>query len=278
MHDPMTQAFQIKYPWRKYRPWPKGVKEWDKMTPAQKRTRDKFWNEGYRETFITIWHVDPCKGPGGDDTCGWFMRAHHGDPEMLEKIRKAIEFDFDRVFEYREEDSRGEPTGPIKQVYFRGLFCPNGEPNYSVHAIVLNMFTRAVHTYYAHDWKKMRCWMGKNLYDILMFAENPTDSLRDEIVGTFSDGKSDRDAKIRHFAQIIYGYILRNSRPWYKHPRWHIRHWQIQCHPLQKLKRFLTQRCYRCKKRIGYNDVPCSDHNGIMCGKCSGPAMECKQP
>src|SRR5687767_14141855 len=55
MHDPMTVAFEIKYPWRKY---PKG---------------DKYFPDGYREPFITVWHVDPEKR-GSDDSCDWFGR------------------------------------------------------------------------------------------------------------------------------------------------------------------------------------------------------------
>src|SRR6266850_1233431 len=53
MYDPMTQAFDIKYPWRKY----------------GKTGRDEF-QRSYRESFITIWHVDPEKN-GTDDSCGW---------------------------------------------------------------------------------------------------------------------------------------------------------------------------------------------------------------
>ncbi len=61
MHDPLTQAFQIKYPWKKW--GGKGKSDWER---------------NYREAFITIWHKDPEKG-GSDDSCGWFKRSHHGD-------------------------------------------------------------------------------------------------------------------------------------------------------------------------------------------------------
>jgi hypothetical protein len=51
MHDPMTVAFTIRYPWR------------DAPT--------KHFPAGYRHTFITVWHVDPEKR-GNDDSCDWF--------------------------------------------------------------------------------------------------------------------------------------------------------------------------------------------------------------
>ena len=59
MHDPMTVAFEIRYPWRKH--GAKGRNEWER---------------NYRDSFITIWHADPCKrrlDPSArrDDSCGW---------------------------------------------------------------------------------------------------------------------------------------------------------------------------------------------------------------
>lgn len=56
MHDPMTVAFEIRYPWRKY--GARGASE---------------FLRNYREAFITIWHVDPEKD-GSDDSCDWFGR------------------------------------------------------------------------------------------------------------------------------------------------------------------------------------------------------------
>jgi hypothetical protein len=56
MHDPMTVAFEIRYPWKKY----------------GKRGRTEF-ERNYREPFITVWHVDPEKD-GSDDSCDWFGR------------------------------------------------------------------------------------------------------------------------------------------------------------------------------------------------------------
>jgi hypothetical protein len=49
MHDPKTQAFQIKYPWFR---------------------RSQWFPQGYHDPFITVWHVDP-ETDGSDDSCGW---------------------------------------------------------------------------------------------------------------------------------------------------------------------------------------------------------------
>jgi hypothetical protein len=55
MHDPLTVAFEIRYPWKKYRN-PRGP-----------------WEKDYRAPFITIWHRDP-ERKGDDDSCDWFWR------------------------------------------------------------------------------------------------------------------------------------------------------------------------------------------------------------
>jgi hypothetical protein len=236
MHDPMTVAHEIKYPWR-------GEKS--KMSP-----------KGYRSTFITIWHVDPERG-GSDDSCGWFMRARHGSKEVLEKIIKQFEFDWDRKF---VSDGTGK-------TYFTGYFYPEDEgagmPNMSVTAVGLNLFFIAAGIVFQSDgqsnWKKSRRWMQKNLFDIMLFIENPTDSLRDSI--TLKWGTSDkREERIRAMASCIYGWILRNQRPWYRHPKWHIWHWKIQCHPLGHFKRWAFSRCCKCGKRFYWGESPVTDN------------------
>lgn len=175
------------------------------------------------------------------------MRAKHGDPEMLAKIRKAIAFDFDRVFKSYDDDMDGnkhnDPTAAPRSIHFLGYFCPNGDPNFSVHGIVLNMFFSAIHAYFDHDWRKSRPWMRKHLFDILMFAENPTDSLREGIVGTF--GKYDaREQRIDSYASCIYGWILRAERPWYRHPRWHIHHWRVNVLWRSLVPRFIQRKVW----------------------------------
>jgi hypothetical protein len=51
MHDPSSLAFQIGMPW--------------------KEKPNRFFPQGYRPPFITVWHLDPERG-GDDDSCDWF--------------------------------------------------------------------------------------------------------------------------------------------------------------------------------------------------------------
>lgn len=284
MHDPRTLAHEIKIPlfFRREQKWLKSKKkEW------------QFY------TLLTIWHVDPLKpGFGGsDDTCGWFMRAHHGDKEVLEKIKNRIGENFDRVFEYRKDDwndDKKNAGAPPDSVHFMGYFCPNGDPNFSVTGIVLNMFYDAASVYFQSDgrtmWKKARKFMRDNLFDIMMFAENPTDSLRDGIVGTFrSSEKWRRDEALEGYASTIYGWILRSERPWWRHPKWHVHHWEFNCPLLLNLKRWLFSRCCKCGKGFSFGYSPVSNNwhskgprwfrseTDIYHSDCSRPSSYCAE-
>jgi hypothetical protein len=241
MHDPLTVAFNVKIPlpWKTTTFWKDKRKEWASYQIA------------------TIWHKDPEKDHT-DDSCGWFKRARHGDKAVLEKIVKRFEFDWDRVF---KSDSG--------KVYHCGYFYPEddgaGMPNMGVSAIVLNLFFMAAGEYFEStgqtNWKKARRWMQNNLFDILMFAENPTDSLRDGVVRKWGT-ESNRDERIRNMASEIYGWILRREQCWWRHPRWHIHHWRIQVPFFQLLNRWLFVRCSKCKGRFKWKESVCGSWSG----------------
>lgn len=261
MHDPMTVAFQINSPFR-----------------SKMRMKDGTLKRSeYRNTWFTIWHVDPCKGPGGDDSCGWYMRAHHGDPKVLAKIERDFEVDWDRIW---KSDSG--------HVYNCGFFLPvpNGTPHLSVHGITINLFFIAAIQVLGSREKAVK-WMNKNLFEILLFSENPVDSLYDGFTRKFSIGCNEpyterqRKERIHATAACIYAWILRDIRPWYKHPRWHVRHWKIQWHYGQRIYRFLMQRCHVCGKRIWpKQSVVSLDWNGsrLVHEKCHGSCMAAQQP
>lgn len=190
---------------------------------------------------FTLWHHDPCRR-GSDDSCGWFMRSHHGDKEILRKIVNDFTFDWDRVYEPSREDHDEDDGEFVKKTYYRGMFKPNGDPLLSVHGIVLNLFTVAANHAFNGNRKKSFAYLRANLFDILLFAENPVDSLRDSIMRTFAKGcgeeytENQRTERIESLASMIYAYILRDTRPWYRHPRWHIHHWRVSCRWVYQFK------------------------------------------
>jgi hypothetical protein len=48
-------------------------------------------------------------------------------------------------------------------------------------------------------------------------------------------------------------------RPWWRHPRWHIRHWKIQVYAIQNLQRWAWSRCCRCGGRFHWGEAPISN-------------------
>lgn len=216
MYDPMTVAFEIK--------WPFGGRE-SGVRATKNAKKHKYYSR-----LITIWHKDPEKKNGrdvrGDDTCGWFMRSGHGDPAVI----KSIEHDF--AFEWCNS--------------WGGWFNEDGTPHLSVGAITRNMFSIAAY-HHLGSWERANKFMKKHLYDILCFSENNIDSMHSTITGRY--GIPEKEDRIKSCTSIIYGCVLRWSRPWYKHPRWHVHHWRIQFHPWQYLRRRFWDKCCKCGKR-----------------------------
>lgn len=154
----------------------------------------------YRKTLITIWHVDP-ETDGTDDSCGWFIRERHVNWKILEDIKREFSFQW-------------------KNNYW---WDANGFMKFSETATLLMMYRIAAYKHF-NDWDKVKSFIRKHLYDIILFAENETDCI-------FTYRKIVKsESSAMDFAGIVYTDILRKIRPWYKHPRWHIRHWKIQIH------------------------------------------------
>lgn len=194
-----------------------------------------------------VWHVDP-ERDGTDDSCGWFPRSRHGDKAVLEKIVKRFEFDWDRVFVSKPEDD--DEPGEVERIYARGYFYPSGKPRLSPIGIALNFFwLAAIETLGTRD--KADRFVQRHLLEILIFAENTFDSLHDSIALTFG-GAPKREERIRDMASIIYAWVFRNSRPWYRHPRWHVNHWKINVKPYKMFLRWAFTRCMKCGKRVGW--------------------------
>ena len=234
MHDPMTQAFQIKSPV----PWGRRY-DGRRNYPA----------------LITIWHNDP-ETDGTDDSCGWFCRARHGNKEKLKRIER--EFEFACFSEHS------------------GYFDKDGHPRYSPMAITFGLFKWASYVHFG-TWRRADRFVRSHLADIMFFAENPVDSLFNAITNQY--GVERKEYRVEHFASIIYGWILRAERRWYRHPRWHIHHWRIQVHPWQTLRRWLFERCSKCGKGYPWGYCPVGNWSGTETWhrECERPDAEAVQ-
>jgi len=154
------------------------------------------------------------------------MRSHHGNPETLKKIESRFEFDWDRTIDIH--DGTKSPLGLFDQ-------SPFGWPVMSIHAIALNLFFLASLEHLGNRGKAWK-FMRKRLFDILLFAENPSDSACQGWLHRYGiDERETRQERIHKAAVMIYGWVLRETRPWYRHPRWHVHHWRVTSRLLPKL-------------------------------------------
>lgn len=207
----------------------------------------------YKTPFITIWHIDPEKD-GSDDSCGWFIRNRHIDPKIIEKVKKEFEFQF-------------------KHNYW---FNDGGYPKFSTSGLALDMYYRAawqIFMYYDGDKptdrakRRLTKFMHKYLFDILHFAENSVDSLHDSIWMKY--GVEEKQERINHFTSVITADIMRKLRPWYKHPKWHIHHWQITFPIFKHFWRVNFERCDICRMRFGHKSVHTNwEGSKHWCGDC----------
>lgn len=183
-------------------------------------------NGNYREPFITIWHCDP-EEDGTDDSCGWFIRERHVNQDILKKIKSEFEFNFKHNYWFDKE----------------------GRQVFSTIGTLMLMYRIAAWTHFNYNREKTDRFMRKYCVDIINFAENPTDCGGDDITGRWYNDNLLSKERFSNFARMVYTDILRKERKWFQHPRWHFWHWEIQFHPLQKLKRRWWDKCSKCGKR-----------------------------
>lgn len=278
MHDPQTVAHEIKYPWYRHKPWPKkyrGLQGWDKqhawrerMTDSERRGRDKFWDEGYRDTFITIWHVDP-GGDGSDDSCGYSY-------VKLTKQQRGILHNA-AWHEGRHPHflccAAKEFTGTVLECesLYRGLV-------FLVCRVLRLKITYEEAARYASEATHIKdCFRFGGAFCFLP--------------GYHTNSKIDsEDDRQEHFTDILAGVarsILTQRRPWYRHPKWHFWHWKIQCHPVQLFKRWAFSRCCKCGRRFTWGYSPVSGQwngtgprwfrgeKGVYHSNCDQPQNEC---
>jgi hypothetical protein len=245
MHDPQTVAFDIKRPWPEYRSKPFLGSRWH-------------W-----PTLITVWHVDP-ETDGSDDSCGWsrpkLTKAQVGnmnflggcearDPWLLSDMNKRP---------FSAADAEVKLAGAIVSV--------------------ASSLRERVDIYEASAWASR-------------LLHSPTDNLRSSLCflpGWHTNHREDREDDRRDCATDLFcclaQFILRQRRPWYRHPKWHVWHWKIQVHPLQAFKRWAFSRCAGCGKRFAYGYSPTSGNwdgtgplwfareSGVFHSECFGKA------
>lgn len=219
MHDPLTVAHTI----------PNYFKRAHKTTNLDGST----WV--YRDPLVTIWHKDP-QTDGTDDSCGWSW------PKLTKKQQNDLAF-----------LAGCESRDP----WFQAFFGKKIDAPTDAETLVRAAFVAVA------GQLRVKITLDEATRWAVQMTHNPTDNIRSMLAflpGYHSNWDEDReedrkDVALRFFS-VIARRILRERRPWWRHPKWHVRHWDVQIHPLMNLKRYAFSRCCKCGKRFRYGEAP----------------------
>jgi hypothetical protein len=231
MHDPMTVAFNIKFPWY--------------HTTKLRKSTYRYW-----EDFITVWHVDPERG-GSDDSCGWCAPPlTNTDRKVLATLvaADAYEKTFSSASVWRQS--------VILNPEYRYFQLAAGNSLALVACAWLLVAKEKAHlTGRDHGgWRKLSQLSTREWWNVVQLSLYPPDNLR----ASLCDQDRPREEQVEKFLWCVLRAYNRFHRPWHRHPRWHVWHWHLQIHPLQTFKRWAFSRCCKCGKRFSWGYSPCS--------------------
>ena len=194
--------------------------------------------DGYRETFIQVWHCDPCRG-GSDDSCGWAW------PKITKKQLVAL-----------ENVAWGEGRNPHFLTHRDKHWSGTAMEAECLHRGLALLVCRVLHIKLSFD--QISRWAAERTH-----VTNDVGKCGDAfcyLPGYHSNRVNDTEAdRERHFVGVLCSVarqLLDLKRPWWDHPRWHFWHWQVWCVPMTHLKRWLFSRCCKCGKRFRWGYAP----------------------
>jgi len=209
---------------------------------------------------IDIWHIDPerrTEGQRTDDSCGWFDRRPDeygdavkyllGDESTMEEIARSIatRAPVTHRGEYTYPRMAAGETLAVSLMVARELELRrwwNGQSgNGGAHA---SFWRRMITSKRIVD--DVACGLALSPIDNLSSVDNP-----ESLIGS------------------IAGALHRRFKPWYRHPRWHVHHWQVQVHLFRNLKR-MVEPCATCGKGLGFGYSPHVNGDGAHHSECLG--------
>ena len=195
---------------------------------------------GYRPPIITIWHVDP-ETDGTDDSCDWFGR------KPTKRQQEALR--------WLAKDEAREP-------WFTAHVGKRIDDPVKAEALARGAYLMTALT------MRVDVTIDEAEREANRLIHNPMDNCRSLFAYQSGyHGNDDRDDYWREehaydLFRVMAGAIIRNHRPWYRHPRWHIHHWEIQVHPVQHFKRWTFSRCTKCGGRFRWGESPVGPWSG----------------
>jgi hypothetical protein len=212
-----------------------------------------------------VWHIDPEKSGTGnrrDDSCGWFPR-NPGPYEAA--VKQALE----------DRDVMQHIVNTMDmQVFWRSAYLEE----YPVEArgwrrvtpsdalaLVLMVGCRLEHLRWWEAYRGASWWRKPFIrrHDMLQvltdLALNPGDNLAPS-----------KDGEPESFVRLVAGAMHRHIRPWWRHPRWHAHHWQVNIDLVRNLRRALVDRCATCNRRLGFGCCPTNIGGKLHHSNCAG--------
>lgn len=218
MHDPMTVAFEIKSPIRQ---------------------PDKHFPDGWRNTLVTIWHVDP-ESNGSDDSCGFSIP--HLSKRQVERLKSFAWSEARDPYFMRSANKDWRGSRAEAEVLYRGLLLQVARM-IGVKMSFEEAAKEAALTIHTPD-----CTDSANVFCFLPGYHSNWPQDRPE----------DREDVFLRKTIGIARWMLADRRPWYRHPRWHFWHWEIQVVAVQNFKRWAFSKCAECGKGFPWGSSPVS--------------------
>ena len=196
-----------------------------------KKSRSQMWPEGYRESWFTIWHVDP-ELDGCDNSCGFGYV--HLTRKQVEILRNAA---------WHEGQNPHFLCCPAKE--WSGTITEAESLQRGLALLVCRVLRIKI----TFDQAAKYASEATHILDVGRFGSQFC-----FLPGYHTNsGRDTPELRQDHFHSILCGAartILTDRRPWYHHPRYHFWHWKIQWRFGQKVYRWLFSKCAVCGKRF----------------------------
>lgn len=200
-----------------------------------------------------VWHNDaekPGTGNRRDDSCGWFDRT---PGEYADAVRYLLR---DQSFMHDVNlivARKVETVAPFYEgISERVISYPR----------LSSADTLALCLMVARYLELRRWWNGQDgksgahgsRWRKLATKERRVDDVAMDLALNPLDNLSTPDSA-EQTVRLIAAALNRKFKPWWRHPRWHVHHWQINFDLPRNLKR-MFQPCAGCGKRLGFGYCP----------------------
>lgn len=206
-----------------------------------------------------VWHIDPEKrGTGNrtDDSCGWFDRT----PGIFAEAVDYLLNDASLMHEVNLILARKvETLAPFYPgISERQISYPRLPASDCLAACLL----------VARELEHRRWWNGargacQNKWRQWFTRRRKVDDIATDLALNPLDNFSSIETP-ESLIRLMAAALNRHSRPWWRHPRWHVHHWKINFNLARNIKRALFVRCHGCKKALGWNCSATSDGGGRL--------------